>query len=303
MLLDMVHSHASKNTLDGLNSYNGTDGGFFHTGPRGHHSQWDSRLFDYSSWEVLRFLLSNISYYMQELKFDGFRFDGVTSMLYLHHGLGRVFTDYNDYFDGSVDLDACVYLMLANTLVRRLNPAALTIAEEVSGYPALCRPVSEGAAAVLTHVCRYISLCAYFNVCSSLQGGIGFDFRLAMAIPDMWIKLLKDIPDEHWNIGILLVAVYSLPRGFQPFLPGNIVWTLCNRRGGEKSIAYAESHDQALVGDKTLAFWLMDKEMYTNMSDFSEVLHCLYSFQTPYYAQHVEIVPSVVSCAHVLLCS
>nr|XP_060496960.1 1,4-alpha-glucan-branching enzyme [Panthera onca] len=176
----------------------------------------------YYSWEVLRFLLSNIRWWLEEYGFDGFRFDGVTSMLYHHHGMGQAFSgDYHEYFGLQVDEDALIYLMLANHLVHTLYPDSITVAEDVSGMPALCSPIS--------------------------QGGVGFDYRLAMAIPDKWIQLLKEFKDEDWNMG-------------------NIVYTLTNRRYLEKCIAYAESHDQALVGDKTLAFWLMDAEMYTNMS-------------------------------------
>nr|XP_015197484.1 PREDICTED: 1,4-alpha-glucan-branching enzyme isoform X2 [Lepisosteus oculatus] len=222
VLLDVVHSHASKNTEDGLNSFDGTDSCFFHSGSRGEHSLWDSRLFNYSSWEVLRFLLSNLRWWMEEYKFDGFRFDGVTSMLYHHHGIGSGFSgDYNEYFGLQIDEDSLVYLMVSNYILHTLYPDCITIAEDVSGMPALCRPVTEG--------------------------GGGFDYRLAMAIPDKWIQILKEYKDEDWNMG-------------------NIIYTLTNRRYAEKCIAYAESHDQALVGDKTLAFWLMDAEMYTNMS-------------------------------------
>ncbi|XP_030633725.1 1,4-alpha-glucan-branching enzyme isoform X2 [Chanos chanos] len=222
VLLDVVHSHASKNTEDGLNRFDGSDSCFFHGGPRGEHKQWDSRLFNYSSWEVLRFLLSNLRWWMEEYRFDGFRFDGVTSMLYHHHGLGVGFSgDYSEYFGLQVDEDSLLYLMLANHILHRLYEDCITIAEDVSGMPAMCRPVEEG--------------------------GCGFDYRLAMAVPDKWIQILKELKDEDWNMG-------------------NIVYTLTNRRYSEKCIAYAESHDQALVGDKSLAFWLMDKEMYTNMS-------------------------------------
>ncbi|XP_020501966.2 1,4-alpha-glucan-branching enzyme [Labrus bergylta] len=222
VLLDVVHSHASKNTEDGLNAFDGSDSCFFHALPRGQHSLWDSRLFNYSSWEVLRFLLSNLRWWMEEYCFDGFRFDGVTSMMYHHHGIGTGFSgDYSEYFGLQVDEDSLVYLMLANHILHTLYPDCITVAEDVSGMPAVCRGVEEG--------------------------GLGFDYRLAMAIPDKWIQILKEFKDEDWDMG-------------------NIVHTLTNRRYGEKCIAYAESHDQALVGDKTLAFWLMDKEMYTNMS-------------------------------------
>lgn len=226
VLLDMVHSHASKNVLDGLNNFDGTEYQYFHSGSRGSHSLWDSRLFNYGKHEVLRFLLSNLRFYIDEYHFDGFRFDGVTSMLYTHHGIGTGFSGgYHEYFGLSVDEEGVVYLMLANTMLRKLNPDIITIAEDVSGMPTLCVPVE--------------------------LGGLGFDYRLGMAIPDMWIKILKEKCDDEWDMD-------------------NICHTLTNRRHGEKTIAYAESHDQALVGDKTLAFWLMDKEMYTHMSVLSD---------------------------------
>eukprot|EP01100_Stratorugosa_tubuloviscum_P001264 TRINITY_DN127_c0_g1_i1.p1 TRINITY_DN127_c0_g1~~TRINITY_DN127_c0_g1_i1.p1 ORF type:complete len:676 (-),score=254.14 TRINITY_DN127_c0_g1_i1:83-2110(-) len=222
VLLDVVHSHASKNILDGLNKFDGTDHHYFHEGPRGYHDLWDSRLFNYSNHEVLRFLLSNLRWWVEEYRFDGFRFDGVTSMIYRHHGIAHAFCSYDDYFDSNkTDEEAILYLSLANDMLHTLYPNIITIAEDVSGMPTLCRPVSEG--------------------------GIGFDYRLAMAIPDKWIQLLKEYRDENWNIG-------------------NIIHTLTNRRYREATIAYAESHDQSLVGDKTIAFWLMDKEMYENMS-------------------------------------
>lgn len=226
VLLDVVHSHASKNTLDGLNMFDGTDHQYFHGGPRGVHDAWDSRLFNYGHHEVLRFLLSNLRFWMEEYNFDGFRFDGVTSMLYTHHGLGTGFSGgYHEYFGPGVDEDGVVYLMIANELLHTLYPQVITIAEDVSGMPGLCVKLS--------------------------LGGVGFDYRLAMAIPDMYIKLLKEKQDDQWDLG-------------------NIAFTLTNRRHGEKTIAYAESHDQALVGDKSLMFWLADAQMYTNMSTLTE---------------------------------
>ncbi|MDR3706670.1 MAG: alpha amylase C-terminal domain-containing protein [Capsulimonadaceae bacterium] len=224
VLLDIVHSHAVKNINEGLNLFDGTDYQYFHAGARGRHDAWDSMLFDYSKYEVQRFLLSNVRYWLDEFKFDGFRFDGVTSMIYYHHGLGHGFTSYDDYFGGDVDWDAVVYLQLANELAHQVNPKAITIAEEVSGMPGIAAPVEDG--------------------------GIGFDYRLAMGVPDYWIKLLKEKSDEAWS----LQELYT---------------TLMNRRHLEKHIGYAESHDQALVGDKTLAFWLMDADMYWHMGKFS----------------------------------
>ncbi|AET37581.1 1,4-alpha-glucan branching enzyme Ecym_1347 [Eremothecium cymbalariae DBVPG len=230
VLLDVVHSHASKNVTDGLNMFDGSDHQYFHSlsSGRGEHPSWDSRLFDYGNFEVRRFLLANLAYYIDVYQFDGFRFDGVTSMLYHHHGCGAggAFSgNYDEYLSAeksSVDHEALAYLMLANDLVHELLPnTGVTIAEDVSGYPTLGLPRS--------------------------IGGGGFDYRLAMALPDMWIKLLKEKKDEDWEMG-------------------SIVYTLTNRRHREKVVAYAESHDQALVGDKTLAFWLMDAAMYTDMT-------------------------------------
>ena len=225
VLLDVIHSHSSKNIEDGLNMFNGSTGCYFHEEGRGVHEHWDTRLFNYNEIEVLRLLLSNLRWFLDEFHFDGFRFDGVTSMLYHHHGNYWTFSGtYEEYFGHHADLEAGVYLMLANHLVHYLNPNAVTVAEEVSGMPTLCRPVSEG--------------------------GYGFDYRLAMAIPDLWIKLLKEVPDQDWDIGL-------------------IVHTHENRRHMEKTISYTESHDQALVGDKSIAFWLMDAEMYKHMSVLS----------------------------------
>ncbi|MBM3169718.1 MAG: alpha amylase C-terminal domain-containing protein [Bacteroidetes bacterium] len=220
VIMDLVHSHAVKNTNEGLNEFDGSEDAYFHAGDRGYHVGWDSKLFNYGKWEVQQFLLSSIRYWMVEFHFDGFRFDGATSMLYHHHGLIS-FDSADRYFDEGVDEEALTYFQLANTLIHALNPQAISIAEEVSGMPGLSRTVEEG--------------------------GIGFDFRLAMGIPDFWIRTLKHKTDEQWDLFEL--------------------WhELTNRPLKEKSIAYAESHDQALVGDKSLAFWLMDKEMYFSMS-------------------------------------
>ena len=220
VLLDVVHSHAVKNLAEGLNDFDGSGHQYFHDGPLGDHPAWDSKCFDYGRPEVRQFLLSNVRYWLEEFRFDGFRFDGVTSMLYHSRG-NKSFGNYDDYFGSDADDMAILYLKLTSKLIQDLKPGAIAIAEDMSGMPGLCRPLEDG--------------------------GIGFSYRLAMGIPDYWIKLLKHSRDEDWDIGEL--------------------WgILANRRFGESTISYAESHDQALVGDKTLAFWLMDKEMYWHMA-------------------------------------
>ena len=220
VLLDVVHSHAAPNSREGINEFDGSDYQYFHQGAKGNHSAWGTKCFDYGKPEVLHFLLSNLKYWQTEFHFDGFRFDGVTSMLYHDHGLGVSFTDQKQYFSMNTDLDAVTYLQLANELVRQVNPNAITIAEDTSALPGLALPID--------------------------VGGVGFDYRLAMGEPDMWIRLLKDVPDENWDLG-------------------NIYYELTIRRPQERVIGYVESHDQALVGDKTAMFRMCDQEMYWGM--------------------------------------
>lgn len=221
VLLDIVHSHAVKNTNEGLNEFDGTEYQYFHEGGKGNHPAWDTKLFNYAKNEVLHFLLSNVKYWLCEFHFDGFRFDGVTSMLYHDHGLGSAFVNYDMYFSMNTDTDAITYLCLANDLIHEINPKAVTIAEDMSGMPGMCIPIKDG--------------------------GIGFDYRLSMGVPDLWIKYLKDISDDYWNMG-------------------NLWWELNSRRPKEKVIGYCESHDQALVGDKTIMFRLCDANMYSGMN-------------------------------------
>ena len=217
VIMDIVHSHAVRNEEEGLGNLAGDPSQYFHKGDRMVHPAWDSLCFDYGKDEVIHFLLSNCKYWIEEFHFDGFRFDGVTSMLYYSHGLGECFTAYGDYFNGHQDDDAICYLTLANMLIHEVNPDAITIAEEVSGMPGLA---------------------AKFD-----DGGFGFDYRMAMNIPDYWIKTIKELPDEGWK-------------------PSSIFWEVKNRRSDEKTISYCESHDQALVGDKTIIFRLIDADMY-----------------------------------------
>ncbi|MEE1025555.1 MAG: alpha-amylase family glycosyl hydrolase, partial [Acutalibacteraceae bacterium] len=225
VLLDVVHSHAVKNTNEGLNEFDGTVYQFFHDGAKGDHCAWGTKLFNYGKNEVLHFLLSNLKYWMKVFHFDGFRFDGVTSMLYHDHGLGSAFSSYDMYFSLNTDTEAVTYLQLANELIHKINPNAITVAEDMSGMPGMCIPIADG--------------------------GIGFDYRLSMGVPDLWIKMLKDQKDEDWDI----IKLW---------------YELTGRRPKEKNIGYCESHDQALVGDKTIMFRLCDAEMYTSMQKFAE---------------------------------
>lgn len=221
VIMDLVHSHAVKNELEGLGKFDGTLYQYFHEGARREHPTWDSLCFDYGKNEVIHFLLSNCKYWLEEFNFDGFRFDGVTSMLYYSHGIEQSFMSYDDYYDGGTDGDALCYITLANKMIHEFKPKAITIAEEVSGMPGLATPVADG--------------------------GYGFDYRMALNIPDYWIKMIKEKKDEDWH-------------------PSGIFWELTNRRADEKTISYAESHDQALVGDKTIVFRLIDSDMYWHMS-------------------------------------
>ena len=220
VLLDLVHSHAVKNTAEGINMFDGTTWQFFHDGAKGDHPTWGTKCFNYGKDEVIHFLLSNLKFWMTEYHFDGFRFDGVTSMLYHDHGLGTDFNSNDKYFSYNTDVESITYLQLATETIREVNPNAITIAEDMSGMPGMCLPIEDG--------------------------GIGFDYRLAMGLPDMWIKTVKEKSDEQWEIGKM--------------------WgDMCLRRPGENTVAYVESHDQALVGDKTMIFRLADAAMYTDM--------------------------------------
>lgn len=220
VLLDVVHSHAVKNTAEGINMFDGTTWQFFHDGTKGDHPAWGTKCFDYGKTGVIHFLLSNLKFWMTEYHFDGFRFDGVTSMLYHDHGLGTDFNTNEKYFSYNTHTEAITYLQLANELIRQVNPKAITIAEDMSGMPGMCLPIEDG--------------------------GVGFDYRLGMGLPDMWIRTVKNTRDEDWNI-------------FQ-------MWcNMCLRRPGEGTVSYVESHDQALVGDKTMIFRLADAAMYTDM--------------------------------------
>ena len=221
VLLDVVHSHAVRNTAEGINMFDGTTWQFFHDWDKGEHPAWGTKCFDYGKTGVLHFLLSNLKFWMTEYHFDGFRFDGVTSMLYHDHGLGTDFNSNDKYFSYNTHTEAITYLQLANELIRQVNPDAITIAEDMSGMPGMCLPIEEG--------------------------GIGFNYRLGMGLPDMWVRTVKERSDENWDIGKM--------------------WgDMCLRRPGENTVAYVESHDQALVGDKTMIFRLADAAMYTDMN-------------------------------------
>ncbi len=227
VVMDLVHSHSVSNEAEGLSRFDGNESLYFYKGVQGYHPAWNSRCFDYGKDEVNYFLLSNCKWWMEEYHIDGFRFDGVTSMLYWDHGLGRDFIGYEPYFSNGVDENAVCYLALANMLVHEINPLAITIAEDMSGMAGLAAPFE--------------------------AGGLGFDYRMAMGIADYWIKMLKEKRDEQWDVG-------------------DIWYNVTNRRRDERTISYTECHDQALVGDKTLAFRMMDSNMYISMTKDSKDL-------------------------------
>ena len=127
VIMDIVHSHAVKNEVEGLGNFAGDPCQYFYQGGRREHPAWDSLCFDYGKNEVIHFLLSNCKYWLEEFHFDGFRFDGVTSMLYYSHGLGEAFCNYGDYFNGHQDDNAICYLTLANRLIHEVNPKPLPL--------------------------------------------------------------------------------------------------------------------------------------------------------------------------------
>jgi 1,4-alpha-glucan branching enzyme len=221
VIMDLIHSHSVRNVNEGLGLFDGSPGQYFHDNDRRVHRAWDSLCFNYGKDNVIHFLLSNCRYWLEEYNFDGFRFDGITSMIYYDHGLEKNFTSYDEYFDGQQDEDALIYLFLANKMIHSSKPGVLSVAEEMSGMPGVA--------------------------CSTEKKGFGFDYRLSMGVPDYWIKLIKEIPDEEWDMGKLMHE-------------------LTQHRPEEKIISYCESHDQALVGDKTLIFRMLDAEMYFGMS-------------------------------------
>ena len=225
VIMDIVHSHAVNNEEEGLSRFDGSYDQYFYPGERGYHPLWGSRCFDYGKHEVLNFLLSNCKYWLEEFRFDGYRFDGITSMLYWDHGINKDFTEYSLYYDGNQDECAITYLALANRVIHQVDPEAITIAEDMSGMPGVASPLE--------------------------YGGMGFDYRMNMGTPDYWIKLLKEKRDEEWHVG-------------------DLFYELTNKREEERTISYAESHDQALVGDKTIFFRLVDKAIYTSMSVFDK---------------------------------
>ena len=221
VILDIVHSHTVSNAKEGIGQFDGSEHLYCHQGSKGKHPVWNSRCFNYGKQETLAFLLSNVKYWLTEFRFDGLRFDGVTSMCYWDHGIGVDFVNYAQYFNNNVDEDAVTYLTLANRLAYEINPEIITIAEDVSGMPGLAFPIAEG--------------------------GVGFDYRMSMGVADFWKETIKSCQDEQWHVG-------------------DIFFRLTDKRKEEKTISYAESHDQAMVGDKTIIFQLIDKEIYFSMA-------------------------------------
>lgn len=222
VLFELVHSHASANTREGLSALD-----YFAEGELGWHAEWGTRMFDYTRLEVLRFLLSQVAWFAEAYRVDGFRFDAVSAAIYQHRSLGgrgKFDSGYAEYFGEGADVDvaALVYFQLVNHMTHELvRPPLLTIAEEHSGLPGLCAAVSEL--------------------------GVGFDFRQAMGVPPLWERLLSAPPSARMGMAEL-VTVH------------------CRRRDEERRLAYCECHDQSFVGGKSLAFRLMGASMYEHMS-------------------------------------
>ena len=220
VIIDLVHAHAVKNLSEGLGEFDGQDGYLFKTGQNALHPAWDSLVYDYENQATVSYLLSNARYWIEEYGIDGFRVDGVTSILYNDHGIGHTgFTD-NDYLGSNLNQSGLLYLVLLCKLAHELRPDFILIAEDVSGLPGLARP--------------------------ALLGGVGFDYRLQMGLPDFFESVAKDVMDDGIS-------------------PSRIWHALVSRRFDERHIGYVESHDQAIVGGQSLIFRLLGPKMYTDM--------------------------------------
>ncbi|KAI8557559.1 hypothetical protein RHMOL_Rhmol04G0020000 [Rhododendron molle] len=174
VFLDIVHSYSAADEMVGLSLFDGSNDCFFHTGKRGHHKFWGTRMFKYGDVDVLHFLLSNLNWWVVEYHIDGLQFHSLASMIYTHNGFASLSGDMEEYCNQYVDKDALMYLILANEILHALHPKIITIAEDATLYPGLCEPTS--------------------------QGGLGFDYFVNLSASEMWSSLLGNVPDCDWNM-------------------------------------------------------------------------------------------------------
>ncbi|KAG8075748.1 hypothetical protein GUJ93_ZPchr0006g43795 [Zizania palustris] len=183
VLLDIVHSYASADELVGLSLFDGSNDCYFHTGKRGHHKYWGTRMFKYDDVDVLHFLFSNLNWWVTEYHIDGFQFHSLSSMLYTHNGFSTFTGAMEEYCNQYVDKDALIYLILANEMLHELHPDIITIAEDATFYPGLCEPTT--------------------------QGGLGFDYWVNLSIPEMWLWHLENVPGQEWSMNKIMKVLIS----------------------------------------------------------------------------------------------
>ncbi|KAH9622869.1 hypothetical protein KSS87_007872 [Heliosperma pusillum] len=225
VFLDIVHSYSAADEMVGLSLFDGTNDCYFHTGKRGHHKYWGTRIFKYGDVDVLQFLLSNLTWWIEQYHIDGFQFHSIPSMIYTHNGFATFTGDLEEYCNQYVDRDALMYLILANDILHALHPNIITIAEDATLYPGLCEPSS--------------------------QGGLGFDYYVNLAAPEMWLSLLENVPDNEWSMSKIVTT-----------LMGNKAYT-------NKMLLYAENHNQSISGGRSLAEILLGAEIDSNLSTSS----------------------------------
>ncbi|CAL5392773.1 unnamed protein product [Camellia sinensis] len=174
VFLDIVHSYSAADEMVGLSLFDGSNDCYFHTGKRGYHKFWGTRMFKYGDIDVLHFLLSNLNWWVVEYQIDGFQFHSLASMIYTHNGFASFTGDMEEYCNQYVDKDALIYLILANEILHALHPSIITIAEDATLYPGLSEPTS--------------------------LGGLGFDYFVNLSASEMWSSLLENVPDSDWSM-------------------------------------------------------------------------------------------------------
>ncbi|XP_058788144.1 1,4-alpha-glucan-branching enzyme 3, chloroplastic/amyloplastic [Vicia villosa] len=183
VFMEIVHSYAAADEMVGLSLFDGSNDCYFHSGKRGQHKFWGTRMFKYGDVDVLHFLLSNLNWWIEEYQIDGFQFHSLSSMIYTHNGFASFTGDLEEYSNQYVDKDALLYLIMANEILHVLHPNIITIAEDATYYPGLCEPTS--------------------------QGGLGFDYYVNLSAPEMWSTFLETVPDHEWSMTKIVNTLVS----------------------------------------------------------------------------------------------